>query len=1214
MPQPVSRAVLVSFVDEIREATPAVRAVFVAANDGSPNMDDFQEAVRRIHSLTGSSALLRLSVTNEIAAQFEWALEEVGTQEDVFDAARAEFVNRFCALLDEHADALLANTVETAPVVTEAVTLARRITGEEEPGDQSAIEEALDRVGHEATPEAASDTEETDTENAAESNYDVDMLDMDQLDAFTSEAEEHVQEVALLLTEVAKDTSNTEPLAEVRRRIHSLKGAASTTGFHDVAHLSHRLEDLLQRQLDGELESSATTIELSQTTVDVLEELVQGLDHAEACKVLYQRFDDLLGRVVISESENEEPADEDETLDEPAHDETTSSVTAESTPPKTISLIDEFRPTAEQLAELESDINDRDRISPELMEVFNEEAEDHLRNIYACFAQLEKDLENRDVIQSVRRSAHTLKGAAGAVGLRVVTQLAHRMEDMLDRLYEGGLSLNQHLLTLLFSTADALQDLVNGEFDRELMHATIADLYAEYGFRLSDREDAFTGSTVMEVVEETESVDEALTSESVEVTSESQTADEVDESSVLDLDAQGAAAGVTLEVSGFGVTPLKVGAQGGDDEEEDNTSATARKQPARPARDDANNGQALRVPVARLDALTRLVGELIINRTAFEQRMSDFGHFVEEMQLSIERLRNVGHQLESKYAVNLLGGRKGIGEGASLTDGLSRMQSKLDEFDDLEMDRYTEFHLLARSLAESSTDLSTVGLEFRNLIGNFDQLLTRQGRLSRDTQDRLMRIRMVPLATVATRLHRTVRVVSNQQNKKIDLEIHGEYVELDKFVLEEMADPLLHLLRNAADHGIEPSEVRQAAGKSERGTIGVEAFYQGTQVVVEISDDGRGLDLEAIRDKAVSLDLYTAQEASELSDDELFPLIFQPGFSTAKELSEVSGRGVGMDIVRDKVNSLKGTVSVASEVGKGTTFTIRLPMTLAVTRALLVSDRQETFAIPMQAVQQILRLEKDQVDKLGSEPVIRVSGKTYPLVNLSDKLSLQGPLDESRSTIPVLIVSSGDQQIALAVEKILSGRDIVVKTLGNHLRQVDGLIGATLTGEGTVVPILDVAWMVGSDASDRMTSRPTTAAPKKKRKNDTNTVMIVDDSVSVRRVMSNLIRSAGWSLIEAKDGVDALEVLQSSARKPDLFLLDIEMPRMDGYELLSSLRSHDAYRNIPVVMVTSRAGEKHRQKALDLGATDYMIKPYQDEQLLSLAQSLMQEATETATV
>jgi len=360
--------------------------------------------------------------------------------------------------------------------------------------------------------------------------------------------------------------------------------------------------------------------------------------------------------------------------------------------------------------------------------------------------------------------------------------------------------------------------------------------------------------------------------------------------------------------------------------------------------------------------------------------------------------------------------------------------------------------------------------------------------------------------------------------------------------------------------------------------------------------------------------MFTAQEAAELTDNELFPLIFQPGFSTAKELSEVSGRGVGMDIVRDKVNRLKGTVSVASESGKGTTFTIRLPMTLAVTRALLVSDRQETFAIPMQAVQQILRLEKDQVDQLGSEPVIRVSGKTYPLVNLSDKLSLQGQADESRSTIPVLIVSSGDQQIALAVEKILSGRDIVVKTLGNHLRQVDGLIGATLTGEGTVVPILDVAWMVGSDSSDRMTSRPTAAAPKKKRKNDTNTVMIVDDSVSVRRVMSNLIRSAGWSLIEAKDGVDALEVLQSSARKPDLFLLDIEMPRMDGYELLSSLRSHDAYRNIPVVMVTSRAGEKHRQKALDLGATDYMIKPYQDEQLLSLAQSLMQETTETASV
>jgi len=524
---------------------------------------------------------------------------------------------------------LLANTVDASPIVKEAVEFARRITGEPESGDQSAIEEAFERVGETAVAAAENDPV-TDEEAIAiaeeQSNYDVDMLDMDQLDAFTAEAEEHVQEVALLLTEVAKDASNTEPLAEVRRRIHSLKGAASTIGFHDVAHLSHRLEDLLQRQLVGELETCATTTELAQTTVDVLEELVQGLSNPEVCEVLYRRFDDLLGEVVTSESaEEENDADLDDTIDEPAPAQPANSTTDDNAIPQTISLIEEFRPTAEQLAELESDINGRDQISPELMEVFNEEAEDHLRNIYHCFSQLEKDLENREVIQSVRRSAHTLKGAAGAVGLRVVTQLAHRMEGMLDRLYEGGLSLNQYLLTLLFSTTDALQDLVNGEFDRELMHATIADLYAEYGFRLSEREDALTGSTLAEVVAESDPVDEVAEETTAEV--EAVTADAevgestntIDESSVLDLDAQGGAANAALEIPGFGVTPLKVGSNEADNEGSKSSSAAAKKQPARPARDDANGGQALRVPVARLDALTRLVGELIINRTAFEQ-------------------------------------------------------------------------------------------------------------------------------------------------------------------------------------------------------------------------------------------------------------------------------------------------------------------------------------------------------------------------------------------------------------------------------------------------------------------------------------------------------------------------------------------------------------------------------------------------------------------
>ena len=339
-----------------------------------------------------------------------------------------------------------------------------------------------------------------------------------------------------------------------------------------------------------------------------------------------------------------------------------------------------------------------------------------------------------------------------------------------------------------------------------------------------------------------------------------------------------------------------------------------------------------------------------------------------------------------------------------------------------------------------------------------------------------------------------------------------------------------------------------------------------------------------------------------MTSQEIYPYIFIPGLTTAKELSEVSGRGVGMDIVRDKVQKLKGTITVDSEPDKGTTFTSRLPLTLAVTRALMVVAGNELFAIPMQSVDQIARLPRETVEQLGADPVIRLNGTACPLMRLSDQLSLR-ETDDNSPTIPVLIVRSGDKQVAVRVEKIIAGRDIVVKTLGSHLRKVPGLIGSTLLGDGTVVPILDPNAL--ADSEDSQSSIPsgqasTTATPRSGK----TSVMIVDDSVSVRRVMENLVKSQGWKSTVAKDGVDALEVLQGLDHTPDIFLLDVEMPRMDGFELLASLRAADLTKNVPIVMVTSRAGEKHRKKAASLGATDYLVKPYQEEQLVALVTKL----------
>ena len=350
-------------------------------------------------------------------------------------------------------------------------------------------------------------------------------------------------------------------------------------------------------------------------------------------------------------------------------------------------------------------------------------------------------------------------------------------------------------------------------------------------------------------------------------------------------------------------------------------------------------------------------------------------------------------------------------------------------------------------------------------------------------------------------------------------------------------------------------------------------------------------------------------EAAAWTDEDLYSLIFLPGFTTASEVSEVSGRGVGLDILKSAVSRLKGTVHVDSAAGQGVTFTLRLPMTLAITRVLLVKAHSQTFAIPLGAVTQILRIEADRIERIGHEPVIRVEGRVLPAVRLGGALSLRTPEDASVRRHPVLVVQLGDRRFGLVVDQLLEAREVVVKTLGSLLQRVRSVTGATLMGDGSVVLIINPADLIEEADAAKSSQRaaPRTPAAQQSQAFD---MLVVDDSLSVRRVLSSLITSVGWNPIAAKDGVEALEILQRSARRPDVVLLDIEMPRMDGYELTSTLRGQDVYRDLPIIILTSRAGEKHRKKAFDLGVTDYLVKPYQEETLLSVVRRVVRESRE----
>ena len=625
------------------------------------------------------------------------------------------------------------------------------------------------------------------------------------------------------------------------------------------------------------------------------------------------------------------------------------------------------------------------------------------------------------------------------------------------------------------------------------------------------------------------------------------------------------------------------------------TSGPAAAGPSGPRRTAAEEG--VRVPLQRIDELVRVASELLVERSVFERAYEDLTRQAGELALSLRRLRGLTDRLDGDYeATALMRGRPGAPvEPAGPVDGSP-------EFDELEMDRYTGFHQLTRSLAETVSDVETVGAELAVTSTDFEAFILRQKRLVRELQEGLLGLRAVPVATLASRLLRAARNAAERTGKSVELTLVGEAVELDKNLLEQIVDPLLHLVRNAVDHGIELPAVRRERGKPERGSLVIAARHQGGQVVFEISDDGGGLDLAGVRAAAVARGLVPPEVGAALSDEEARELLFLPGFTTAQAVSEISGRGIGLDVVRSRVASLRGVVALDSTPGGGTRFTLRLPLTLAITRALLVRVAGRILALPAAGVERVARIDRGEVHHEAEHAWITLEGEELPVRALADVLTLRGTEEAAAARPLAVVIDLGDHREAFLVDALIESREVVVKPLGPMLRRVAGLAGATLLGDGSVVPILDPYTLPERKLAPPtfVQDRPavTTLIPWRLE------VMIVDDSLSVRRVLSNLAVNAGWLPSTARDGLEALELLQRRSHPPDVLLLDVEMPRMDGYELAATLRAQAAYASLPIVMITSRAGAKHREKAFASGVSQYLVKPFDPEVLINLVERL----------
>ncbi|MGD9138734.1 MAG: hybrid sensor histidine kinase/response regulator, partial [Desulfobacterales bacterium] len=608
--------------------------------------------------------------------------------------------------------------------------------------------------------------------------------------------------------------------------------------------------------------------------------------------------------------------------------------------------------------------------------------------------------------------------------------------------------------------------------------------------------------------------------------------------------------------------------------------------------------KTLKVDMARFDDLVNLSGELIIALSAFDQKMEAFNDSVNDLELYRERLKQIARDLEVSYEVEALEQLRSVPEFSMAPNSIVRQSGDFDDFDTLELDRYSELNLIIRKLNESAVDVGALHNQLSNLHSEFDGRLTRQRVILSELQDKMMQVRMTPMSMITNKLRRTLREVAGNLNKKAKLVVIGENIELDRLIWEKISDPLMHLLRNAVDHGVEPQNLRRSLGKPPVATIQLEAAREGNQVVIRISDDGAGLNFKAIQSKVREMGL--SDNVDKMSTEELSQFIFYPGFSTRSEVSQISGRGVGMDVVKENIQNLKGVIQVRSENGKGAEFTIRIPLTMAAVQALLFNAGGQTYAVALNEISEIVRRDPETI--LGpNKDALRLKDEVLPLFYLKD---LTNPEQFGVETLPTganpvtLVVETSGQRGAVEIDALVGQKEIVIKSLGSHLRRVKGVSGATIMGDGSVIPILNLGELLWSQmammADSRRDSEPILERPL--------TIMVVDDSVSIRQVVSRLLEEQGWKVLTAKDGIDAFDKL--SENRPDLIVLDIEMPRMNGYEFLGALKTQVELDDIPVVMLTSRTAAKHREKAKALGAKGFIVKPYNDDELVRLILNL----------
>ena len=997
-------------------------------------------------------------------------------------------------------------------------------------------------------------------------------MDQELVELFVEEADELIETTQDLLARWQQHLSSDEINNELRRIYHTFKGSSRMAGAMNIGDLAYAIEEIFNRAVDFGHENSSADYEMVCLASDKLVEMVDVLRNfrwpVAATVELRKLQEHLKGEVLTEEvAEITEVIEATESIEiEEIEEIKEIKEVEEVATPISEAIVSEntIAPSAPIVVSGNVHQIDLDEDGKEVLEIYLEEADELLVALDEAMHLWGENLVDQDAIDTLQRTLHTFKGGARLSDLVILGDLTHEMETYFEKISSGSLKAKQSDLDFMLQGYDVIDSLVNEVKDKNQM--TLPEQYFSQLKQLIAGEDI--ADSVIEAAVEERVVDTSVSDQAVEQKAKTKATDNKEKGSKSSVER---AASASAEIVSF----------------------EKRKQQQEETRKQVSSSDSVRVNSNQLENLVNLAGETSIFRSRLEQQMSVLRYNLEEMNSTVDRLRDQLRNLDIETDAQI-SYRREISGGTDYED-----------FDPLEMDRYTRQQELTRGLGESAVDLVNLKDTLDALTSDSETLLLQQGRVNTEMQESLMQTRMTPFESLVPRLRRMIRQISTELGKTIELSISADG-EMDRSVLERMIAPLEHMLRNAMDHGIETPAERKILNKPKTGKISISLYREGSEVFIRIKDDGRGLNLDAIREKAIERGVISKD--TELSQHELQQLILEAGFSTAETVTQISGRGVGMDVVNSEIKQLGGVIEIESESGKGSIFTVRLPFTVSVNHALMVQIGEEIYAIPLANIEGIVRVSPFELEEYYSnqESKFGYAGIDYSMYYLGQMLDhhSKARLAGVSQPLPVLLLHGADHPTALQVDDLLGSREIVVKSIGSQLSSVSGLSGATIQGDGRVVLILDMPALIRR--VDAVVD-DTDIVEELVEEDKIPMIMVVDDSITVRKVTTRLLERNNFEVITAKDGVDAVTILADNL--PDVMLLDIEMPRMDGFELATIIRHDERLKNLPIVMITSRTGEKHRERAEAIGVNQYMGKPYNEVDLLETINGLLSENT-----